>query len=248
MDREIRAYSFGKLELRADEKDKPPRIGGYAAVFNQLSEPMFGFRERIKPGAFKDSIGADDIRALWNHDANIVLGRREAGTLRLKEDKVGLAVEIDLPDTQAGRDAMESVRRGDVSQMSFAFQVRKQQWTAEGEGDDEQLTRDLLDVRLFEVSPVTFPAYPQTTIAVRTWTGLDSRRAEVLLLKLTEGLASAEDVMALREYVAQIERRLPDTAGSGLEPHPTGVADRESMRAWMQREKLRLGTLGVRYG
>lgn len=243
MDREIRSYVSEGLEVRK-EGDKP-RIVGYAAVFDQLSEPMMGFRERVRPGAFAQTLkDKDDIRALWNHDSAAVLGRMGAGTLSLREDKKGLLVEIDPPDTQVGRDAMESIRRGDVSQMSFAFAVRKQQWTAEGEGEEEQLTRDLIDVRLFEVSPVTFPAYPQTAVAVRTWTGLDSIHAAGLLSKI-QGTSEEE---GLRQYLRQIGA--PDTAGLGLEPHPTGAADLEAKRAWILRELRRLGTIlrGVRHG
>lgn len=160
-------------------------LRGHAAVFEQLSENLGGFREKIRAGAFAESIRRDDIRALWNHDPNVVLGRNRAGTLRLKEDDVGLAVAIDLPDTAPARDMAHSIERGDVTQMSFGFSVKPdgQDWA---EDDDGMVIRTLTAVRLFDVSPVTFPAYPQTDIAVRA---LESWR---------DGLAQASELAAMR--------------------------------------------------
>ena len=107
---------------------------------------------------------SDDIRALWNHDTNLPLGRTKAGTLRLDVDSHGLRVEIDPPDTQAGRDAVESIKRGDVDQMSFAFDVLEDEWDQD---DQQQLIRTLRKVKLYEVSPVTFPAYTGTSVSAR---------------------------------------------------------------------------------
>lgn len=159
---------FFEVELRADgeqgEGGQAARLTGYAAVFDQLSVVLYGmFRERIARGAFASSLG-DDIRALWNHDTNLPLGRSKAGTLRLEEDSHGLRVEIDPPDTQVGRDALESIRRGDVDQMSFAFDVLEDEWDQD---DQQQLIRTLRKVKLYEVSPVTFPAYTGTTVSAR---------------------------------------------------------------------------------
>ena len=154
------------LELRADG-DEPPKITGYAAVFNALSVPLGGFRESIRKGAFKRTLKAKaDVRALVNHDPNLIIGRSLAGTLTLKEDDHGLLVEIDPPDTTAGRDVVESIRRGDIDGMSFGFQTVKDSWEYSADGTDDR--RELLDVELFDVSPVTFPAYPDTDVAVRS--------------------------------------------------------------------------------
>lgn len=160
---------FFATELRADAGEgRPARLSGYAAVFDQLSVVLYGmFRERIERGAFASTIG-DDIRALWNHDTNYPLGRSKAGTLALAEDSHGLRVEIDPPDTQAGRDAVESIRRGDVDQMSFAFDVLEDTWDQDEQG---QLIRTLRKVKLYEVSPVTFPAYTGTTVSARADNG-----------------------------------------------------------------------------
>lgn len=157
---------FFASELRAAEEEGggAPTLLGYAAVFEQLSVVLYGmFREKIARGAFASSL-AGDVRALWNHDTNLPLGRTTAGTLRLEEDAHGLRVEIDPPGTQAGRDAVVSVQRGDVDQMSFAFDVLEDEWDQDESGT---LIRTLRKVVLYEVSPVTFPAYPQTSVAAR---------------------------------------------------------------------------------
>lgn len=150
------------IEVR--EGDEGRKLSGYAAVFDQLSGVLYGqFRERIERGAFASSMEGD-IRALWNHDTNYPLGRTTAGTLALAEDAHGLRVEITPPNTSWGRDATESIRRGDVDQMSFGFDVLDDTWD---QADDGQLIRTLRKVRLWEVSPVVFPAYPQTSVSVR---------------------------------------------------------------------------------
>jgi uncharacterized protein len=155
----------GALELRADGEGEGRKIAGHAAVFDMLSENLGGFREKVEPGAFADTIKEHDIRALFNHDSAFVLGRNVAGTLRLKEDKAGLAIEIDPPDTQGARDLLTSIERGDVSQMSFGFRTLNDKWEETADGD---LIHTLLSVRLFDVSPVTYPAYPDTDVAVRS--------------------------------------------------------------------------------
>ncbi len=150
------------FELRAARDEKT--LSGHAAVFNQRTD-LGWFKEEIAPGAFADSIANDDIRALWNHNSNFVLGRNKAGTLELSEDATGLAVKIYPPDTQAGRDALVSIERGDVSQMSFGFEVVDQQWTVL---EDKTELRTILRAKVYEVSPVTFPAYTGTDISARS--------------------------------------------------------------------------------
>lgn len=164
-DIERRHVQFDELrvETRADGKRM---IVGHAAVFNQLSEDLGGFREQIAAGAFADAIKTDDVRALFNHNPDYVLGRNLSGTLKLAEDARGLAIEIDPPDTQFAKDLIVSMQRGDINQMSFGFSVRPngQNWAKDDAG---AVIRTLTKVRLFDVSPVTYPAYPQTDVAVR---------------------------------------------------------------------------------
>lgn len=157
------------MEVNPDENENTavPVIEGHAAVFNQWSEElggMFPFKEKVVQGAFSDSIQTDDIRALFNHDPNYVLGRNKAGTLELKETQKGLLVRITPPDTQWARDLTVSIDRGDISQMSFGFLVLEDRWGHE----DGMDVRELHKVKLFDVSPVTFPAYTQTSVGVRS--------------------------------------------------------------------------------
>ena len=162
------------IEERAcGEGKKKKMLRGHAAVFNQ--ETVIGnfFREMIMPGAFVDTIQEDDQRALFNHDPNFVLGRRSAGTLELSEDSRGLAIEIDVPDTPTIRDlVIAPIERGDVNQMSFSFRVKKKD---DDEGSEWEEGREgMLDLRkikraqVYDVSPVTFPAYAGTDIALRS--------------------------------------------------------------------------------
>lgn len=165
---DIERRQFAIEGLVVEQRDgKPPLIRGHAAVFNSLSEDLGGFREQIAPGAFAAAIEKDDVRALFNHDPNFVLGRSVSRTLRLSEDARGLAIEIDAPETPTIRDLVVApIARGDISQMSFGFSVRPggQDWAKDDEG---RVVRTLKSVRLFDVSPVTFPAYTATDVAVR---------------------------------------------------------------------------------
>jgi len=159
------------VELRAESDDAGPRkIVGHAAVFDKPSLDLGGFRELIAPGAFANAIKeGDDVRALWNHDANLVLGRTTSGTLKLSEDDTGLRMDINLegaPDQV--RDLAKSIVRGDVSQASFAFNLRSAEGDSWHDDEDGQTWRTLRDLRLSDVSPVTYPAYPDTAVATRS--------------------------------------------------------------------------------
>lgn len=162
-DTERRAIA-SPVEYRKD--DETPKLGGYAAVFGSVTEIAGLFREQIAPGAFTEAVDRDDVRALFNHDANFVLGRTKAGTLRLSEDKKGLRYDVDPPDTQWARDLMVSVQRGDVSQSSFAFEVTEESWEYGERG--EMPTRTITKARLYDVSPVTYPAYEATSVSARS--------------------------------------------------------------------------------
>lgn len=164
--RELRYIAFDQFELREGE-GKPTKLSGYAAVFNQEAEIMGLWREKVAPGAYKKTIQEHDIRALWNHNTDMVLGRNKSGTLSLEEDERGLKVEITPPDTQAGRDAITTIKRGDVSQMSISFQIIKQEWF-NPENRREMPIRTVREAKLFDVSPVTFPAFEQTSISARS--------------------------------------------------------------------------------
>ena len=161
MQKEVRTVD---IELRVEGEDNP-KIRGHAAVFDKMSVELFGFREVIKKGAFKKSIPNADVRALFNHDPNFVLGRNKSGTLTMREDNEGLYVEIEPPNTQWSRDLQESIKRGDINQMSFGFRTVKDEWDNQTSKD---VVRTLLEVELFDVSVVTYPAYPQTDVGIRS--------------------------------------------------------------------------------
>jgi uncharacterized protein len=143
------------------ESSGDPSITGYAIRFDSLSLDLGGFRERIAPGAFKRSLAdsGNDVMAFWNHNPDMPLARRSAGTLTLLEDQTGVQVEIKPDDTTHGMDAWKSVRSGNVKGMSFAFRAVKDAWARV----NGEWVRTLLDADLVEVSPTPAPAYPETT-------------------------------------------------------------------------------------
>jgi len=166
---ERRILSGDDMELRVvDSKDgKPPHIHGYAARFNRESVDLGGFVEQIRPGAFTKAAEKSDVRALKNHNADLVLGRTTAKTLKLAENSRGLKFDIAAPDTTTGRDTVEEIRRGDITGCSFSFMLADggDEWTEK----NGVVMRTILEVdELFDVGPVTFPAYPDTSVAVRS--------------------------------------------------------------------------------
>ncbi len=167
--------TVGGIELRKKD-DGGHVLVGMAAIFDSRSENLGGFREIIAPGAF-DETDVSDVRGLFNHDENIVLGRSAAGTLKTERTEKGLRYEIDLPDTQTVRDlVIEPIKRGDVSQSSFGFTIARggDEWDEDDEG---VLIRTIRKVqRLFDVSPVTFPAYADTNVGMRSLSKFEERR------------------------------------------------------------------------
>jgi HK97 family phage prohead protease len=158
---ERRTFTIKNVEARQAE-DGTMRLSGYAAVFNEDSVPL-PFLERIAPGAFRKTLTeTPDVRLLINHEG-LPLARTKNGTLRLREDEAGLYMDADLPDTQAARDLYTLVERGDVDQMSFAFRVIRQKW------NEDRSRRVLTELSLSDgdVSVVTYPAYPATTVEAR---------------------------------------------------------------------------------
>lgn len=167
---------FFPFEVRVSDGDTP-KIEGTGVVYNQLSNVMYGmFREQIAPGAFSESIATRDIRTLWNHNTDYPLGRTGNGTVRISEDEDGIHFSNDPPSTSWGSDAVQSIRRRDVSQMSFGFVTIEDSWSY---GTDNQLIRTVTKGELWEMSPVTFPAYPQTDVAVRS---LEARKGALAAL------------------------------------------------------------------
>jgi HK97 family phage prohead protease len=166
----IETRTFKAQELRADGESR--RVEGYAAVFGSESENLGWFTEEIAPGAF-DDVMRDDVRALYNHDENLILARTRSGTLELSLDGKGLRYAFEAPNTTAGNDLLESIRRGDITQSSFGFRVKEDKWeNKEMEENGNKMTKTKRTIvkleRLYDVSPVTFPAYPDTEVARRS--------------------------------------------------------------------------------
>jgi HK97 family phage prohead protease len=149
-----------------DSSVKELRFTGHAAVFESptwIGPPKWGFQEVIARGAFAKTITESDVRFLINHDPNLILARTTAGTMTLLEDKIGLAVDAQLAATSYGQDLAVSLERGDMSQMSFGFRVVREEWEdVEVDGGAVIERRTLLEVELFDVSSVTYPAYEDT--------------------------------------------------------------------------------------
>lgn len=182
--KEIRTLDIQGLQTRSQGDSESNVIEGYAAVFNSPTDIWGMFTEIIAPGAFADAIASnDDIRALFNHDWNNVLGRTKSGTLRLSEDARGLKFEVDLPNTTLARDLSESLRRGDISQCSFGFVPTSETWDYEAEIP----VRTINTVELHEISVVSIPAYEDTEVSLRS---KEANKSIELRLKLIQKINS----------------------------------------------------------
>jgi len=184
------------VELRAAKEGSksPGTLVGYAARFGTMSVPLpmphgGTFREVIRPGAFRSCMG-DDVRCLRNHLDDVLLGRSRSGTLRFEEDAQGLRYECDLPDTTHGRDTAEMVRSGNMNGCSFQFQVddNGDEWTW---SDSEPIRTVTRYKKLFDVGPVTFPAYEDSRVDCRSYNAA----------KAAKDAAEAEEVRKAQEHV-----------------------------------------------
>jgi HK97 family phage prohead protease len=186
----------GVLGVETRAEDDKRTLAGYAAVFNSDTSIGDYFIERIDPAAFDKAI-TGDVRALVDHDTGRVIGRTKSGTLRLAVDTKGLKVEIDVPDTRDGNDLWTLVQRGDISGMSFGFRVTKQEWDETG----DLPVRTILEVELFEVSAVAFPAYDDTTLAMRSLEAMRNEGAAALAeaKKQADAAAARRRVLSVRK-------------------------------------------------
>ncbi|KAA0965832.1 HK97 family phage prohead protease [Sporosarcina sp. ANT_H38] len=156
--RETRVVNITGLTTRDGTENEPAKISGYAAVFNSKMTICDWYTEEIEVGAFAKAISESDVRALFNHNWDKVLGRTKSGTLQLTEDDRGLKFEIELPDTSTARDLVASMERGDINQCSFGFYPTVETWNY----DVEPVHRTLNEVELYEISVVSIPAYDDT--------------------------------------------------------------------------------------
>lgn len=205
---ERRFYTLDRIQARAEGDTEARHIIGHAAVF-ETPALIYDFEETIAKGAFQRAILEDDVRALYNHDANYVLGRNTKGTLLLAEDDQGLAVDILMPDTSYARDLLVSMERGDVDQMSFAFVVGPD--GAKWRYDDERKVwqRTVLSVaKLYDVSPVTYPAYPSTDAQVRAMGLYRPEPPQVQRLGYPGAKAQGGRIARMRRQIELLEMEL----------------------------------------
>lgn len=222
---EFEKRSIKNTELRA-EGDSKPVIKGYAARFNSLSEDLGYFKEIIMPGAFRKTINdGADVRALFNHDPNFVIGRVKSGTLRISEDDKGLFIEATPPETTWAKDLVTSIKRGDVDQMSFGFKTVKDNKRV----DNGQNIRELLEVKLFDVSPVTYPAYTQTSVVARSLLidkGIEIDSIAEILLRAEHGVQINKGDSEIINHSIEILRQFLAKSEPGN--HSDGTKDNKS--------------------
>ena len=167
------------IEARMNE-DGDRRLVGYGAVFDSLSEDLGGFRETITPEAFTRTVSLNnDVMVTMNHNVDLLLGRTAAATARIGVDATGVYYDVDLPDTQAGRDVWTLAERGDLAGSSFTFTVAPNgdRWSTDGEG---RRIRELTEVRLIELGPVSSPAYLSTSVAARSLAAFIDSETEIV--------------------------------------------------------------------
>lgn len=156
-------FAKRQIEVREIDEDKKT-IGGLAVPYGEVSSDM-GFTEIIEPGAFDGSLKNDVIKCLWSHESSRVLGSTKNKTLRLENKSDGIHFENDLPDTQTGKEAQVLIERGDVDGVSFGFYAIEDEWN---DKDKNNIIRTIKKGELIEISPVAFPAYPQTGVSLRS--------------------------------------------------------------------------------
>jgi hypothetical protein len=210
--------SFDDLvELRAED-GQPPRIVGNI-IYNRWSQDLGGFVERLLPGVFRKTLLEGDIRSLFNHDPNIILGRNKADTLALDDQASGLRYQATPADTQSIRDlVLEPMRRKEVTGSSFGFRTITDAWREPTHPDNSHARqglweRDLVEAQLYDVGPVTFPAYLQSDSAVRSMFeggGVDFAVLSGILLRAERGITLTDaDVDLLNGSIDVLRSYIP---------------------------------------
>lgn len=169
MVKEIRYIPAMSLSIREDANPDVMAIKGYVVKFNERSSLLYDeWYERVAKGAFAKSLQQNTIKALWNHNSDIVLGSTKSNTLKLIEDDVGLRFDLELPNSSQAKDIYESIKRGDVDGVSFGFYIRENGDKWEYLKEEDVYERTLLDIDLIEISPTPFPAYPTSEVGKRS--------------------------------------------------------------------------------
>ena len=217
---ERRLITVDDIEARASNYDGSIPFKGHAAVFNKRADIGGMFFEQFAPGAFAKTVGEADVRMLINHDPSLILARTRAGTLRLSEDRKGLVVDADMAPTSYGLDLAVSMARGDVTQMSMAFRAIRDTWDEAGKIP----VRTVHEAALYDVSPVTYPAYDTTDAALRSAysaltsaLGIDSltvAERAALMAQMSDGDVDAAFVPLLHTAQSRIASALTRAAAS----------------------------------
>lgn len=168
--KEIRYIPAMGISIREDQANPDVMaIKGYVVKFNDRSSLLYDeWYERVAKGAFAKSLEQNTIKALWNHNSDIVLGSTKSQTLKLIEDDIGLRFDLELPNSNQAKDIYESIKRGDVDGVSFGFYIRENGDKWEYLKDEDVYERTLLDIDLIEISPTPFPAYPTSEVGKRS--------------------------------------------------------------------------------
>lgn len=229
-----RRWTTGEVEVRS--VGQKAYIEGYAAVFNSRSKNLGGFVEVVERPAFNKTVKEADVRALWNHDPSLLLGRTRAGTLKLSLDNSGLYYRTEAPNTSYARDLVELLARGDVTQSSFSFFKIHDEWDLT---EDEYPQRHLTEVGLVDVSPVTYPAYEEATSGVSRAAALDglAKRCGLEVCQLA-------DVSAIRRAISDGPVQSTDSPSAGAESGSDAEATR---RSHWQAEARRLADLEAQF-
>lgn len=219
IENDIERRYFNDFEIKltdSEDGEESNTIIGKAALFNRWSENLGFFKEKVAPGAFKKTIKEHDIRALFNHDPNMILGRTKNKTLRLWEDDDGLGFEVDLPNTSYAKDLKTSIKRKDITQNSFGFQTIQDEWSKDGK------KRTLTEVKLLDISPVTFPAYKQTSVKMRGLidVGIDYEALDRAIIHSRQGIKSDADIDLFKLVREILKRYIP-----AEEEPPTEIVD-----------------------
>ena len=214
--------NVGNVEYRFKDEEGNT-LTGHAALFNVWSEDLGFFKERIRKGTFEKTIKENDIRAMFNHDTNLILGRTKNKTLELWEDDIGLGFNLNLPDTTYAKDLKESIKRKDITQNSFGFQTLQDEWSADGK------KRTLTEVKLFDISPVTFPAYKQTSVKLRFLdAGIDFIKLKRAFYRSLIEKETSKDKEIIQEAIEVFNRYLkesePVVDHSEADPEPAIVS------------------------
>jgi len=236
------------VELRSED-GQPTRLVGHV-VYNRWSQDLGGFVERVLPGAFTKTLLEGDIRSLFNHDPNIVLGRKAANTLVLTDQAAALRYEVTPADTQTIRDlVIEPMRRGEVTGSSFSFRTVRDEWRAPEDSDNHHKSaglweRDLTEAQLFDVGPVTFPAYVQSDSAVRSLLeggGIDFALLSGVLVRAERGVSLTDSDRELVESsIAVLRSYLPEPEPAEATTPATPDAGRDIAHLRRRLELLEL--------